>query len=112
MADNTSIVMLYITAANADDAARIGRTLVEERLCACANVIAPVRSFYRWEGRVQDDQEAVLIAKTIAGKVEAATARIKALHAYEVPCVVAFPVDGGNTDFLDWVAREAGYTGD
>jgi periplasmic divalent cation tolerance protein len=104
--------VLYITAANADDAARIGRTLVEERICACANVIAPVRSFYLWEGRLQDEQEAVLIAKTVTGKVEAATARIKELHAYEVPCVVALPVDGGNAEFLDWVVRQAGYAGD
>jgi periplasmic divalent cation tolerance protein len=104
--------MLYVTAASADDAARIGRTLVEERLCACANVIAPVRSFYRWEGKIQEDREAVLIAKTVAGKVEAATARIKVLHRYEVPCVVALPVSGGNADFLEWVASETGFASD
>ncbi|MGE0651231.1 MAG: divalent-cation tolerance protein CutA [Alphaproteobacteria bacterium] len=106
--DNASVVVLYITTASADDAARIGRALVEERLCACANVIAPVRSFYRWEGRIQDDREAVLIAKTDAGKVEAATVRIKSLHSYELPCIVALPVSGGNADFLEWVARETG----
>ncbi len=64
-----SAMLLYITASNEEEAARIGRTLVEERLCACANVIAPVRSFYRWQGELQDDREAVVIAKTTEDKV-------------------------------------------
>lgn len=108
MADDTSAMLLYVTAANEDDAARIGRALVEEHLCACANVIGPVRSFYRWEGKIQDDHEAVLIAKTVAAQVEAATKRIKELHTYQVPCVVALPIQGGNAAFLEWVATETG----
>jgi periplasmic divalent cation tolerance protein len=101
-------VLLYVTAGDAEEAARIGRTLVEERLVACANIIGAVRSFYRWEGEIQDDQEAVLIAKTGAGRLEAATQRIKALHSYDVPCVVAVPLVGGNADFLSWIASETG----
>lgn len=106
MLENTSVMVLYVTAASEDDAARIGRALVEEHLCACANVLSPVRSFYRWDGRIQDEREAVLIAKTVAGQVEAATARIKELHSYQVPCVVALPIHGGNAEFLEWVATE------
>lgn len=99
-------VLLYVTASSPDEAAAIGRTLVEERLCACANVIGPVRSFYRWEGAVQDDREVVLIAKTVAEKVAAATDRVRALHSYTLPCVVALPLVGGNVAFLDWIAAE------
>ncbi|MDX1482892.1 MAG: divalent-cation tolerance protein CutA [Alphaproteobacteria bacterium] len=99
-------VVLYVTAADAEEAARIGRTLVEERLAACANVLPGVRAIYRWEGAVQDEAEAVLIAKTEASCVAAATDRIKALHSYELPCVVALPVAGGNAAFLEWIEAE------
>jgi periplasmic divalent cation tolerance protein len=104
-------VLLYVTAGDAEEAALIGRTLVVERLVACANVIGAVRSFYRWEGEVQDDQEVVLIAKTAAERVAEATQRIKALHSYDVPCVVAVPLVGGNADFLSWIASETGASG-
>ncbi|MDH3242528.1 MAG: divalent-cation tolerance protein CutA [Alphaproteobacteria bacterium] len=104
-------VLLYVTAGDAEEAAFIGRTLVEERLLACANVIAGVRSFYRWQGEVRDDREAVLIAKTDASRVDDATARIKALHSYDVPCVVAVPLQGGNAEFLAWIASETGAPG-
>lgn len=99
-------VLIYITASGEDEASRIGRALVEDRLCACANVIGPVRSFYRWEGEVRDDREAVLIAKSEASLVAAITARVRELHSYALPCVVAVPITGGNPAFLDWVATE------
>jgi periplasmic divalent cation tolerance protein len=99
-------VMLYVTAGDADEAAQIGRVLVEERLVACANVIPGVRSIYRWEGAVRDEGEAVLIAKTMDSRVEAATARIKDLHGYDLSCVVVVKLIGGNTDFLQWVESE------
>ncbi|MEE8283611.1 MAG: divalent-cation tolerance protein CutA [Alphaproteobacteria bacterium] len=101
-------VLLYVTAGDADEAARIGRALVEERLVACASVIPGVRSIYRWEGAVRDEGEAVLIAKTIEDRAEAATARIKALHGYDLPCVVVVALTGGNTDFLEWIESETG----
>jgi periplasmic divalent cation tolerance protein len=101
-------VLLYVTASDVQEAAKIARTLVKERLVACANVLGAVRSFYRWEGEIQDDEEAVLIAKTGAERVEETTARIKALHSYDVPCVVAVPLVGGNEEFLTWIASETG----
>lgn len=101
-----ALILLYVTTSGEEEAAMIGRTLVIERLCACANVIAGVRSFYRWEGKVEDDREAVLIAKTTDDRAAAATDRIKALHSADLPCVVALPVAGGNIPFLDWVAAE------
>ena len=99
-------VLIYITASGDEEAAVIARTLVEERLCACANVIGPVRSFYRWDGKVQDGREVVVMAKTGADRVAAVSERVKALHSYDLPCVVALPIEGGNADFLDWVVKE------
>lgn len=101
-----SPVVVYITASSEDEAAAIGKALVAEHLCACANVFPGVRSFYRWEGRIEDDREAVLIAKTTEDRVEAVTERVKALHSADLPCVVALPVAGGNAPFLDWIAEE------
>ncbi len=98
--------LLYVTAGSAEDARAIGRSLVEERLAACANVLDGMTSVYRWEGTVQEDREAVLIVKTRRSLVEEATARIKALHGYDCPCVVALPITGGNADFLDWLGAE------
>ncbi|MDA0675546.1 MAG: divalent-cation tolerance protein CutA [Proteobacteria bacterium] len=101
-----SAVWLYVTAAGADEAARIGRTVVQERLCACANVLGPIRSFYWWDGAVREGSEVALVLKTSGGLAEQAVARVKALHSYDVPCVVALPIAGGNADFLDWIAAE------
>jgi periplasmic divalent cation tolerance protein len=97
---------IYVTAGSEEEARTIARTLVEERLAACANVIDRVTSYYWWEGAVQSDPEAVLIAKTQADRVDAVVARVKALHSYDCPCVVALPLVGGNPAFLDWIAAE------
>ena len=98
--------LLYVTAGSADEALRIGRVLVEERLAACANVIPGTTAVYWWDGAVQEGAEAILLLKTRADLVDAASARIKAIHSYDCPCVIAFPIGGGNRDFLDWIARE------
>jgi periplasmic divalent cation tolerance protein len=98
--------LIYITASSAEEAALIGRGLVEERLAACANVLGGIRSFYWWEDEVQDDQEVALIAKTTSDKVDAVVARVKSLHSYSCPCVVALPIEGGNPAFLDWIKDE------
>ena len=97
---------VYMTTASPDEAQRIGRTLVEERLAACVNIVPGMRSLYWWQGAVQDGQETVLIAKTRAELLESLTARVKALHSYTCPCVVALPIEGGNADFLRWIADE------
>ena len=98
--------MLYITASSRDEAKKLGRALVEARLAACANVIDGMESTYWWEGKLAEDREAVLIVKTRADLVAAVTARVKALHSYSVPCVVALPILDGNPDYLDWIAAE------
>lgn len=97
---------VYMTAATRDDAKRIGRALVEERLAACANVIDGMESVYWWQGKLTEDREAVLIAKTRAELVPALTERVRALHSYSVPCVVALPIGEGNPAYLDWLRDE------
>ncbi len=97
---------VYITASSAEEAHRIGKTVVEERLAACANVIAHMQSCYWWQGKLEEDQEAVLILKTTVGQFPALLDRVKQLHSYTVPCVLALPVLEGNPDYLQWVAQE------
>jgi periplasmic divalent cation tolerance protein len=98
--------LVYITASGRDEALAIGRALVAERLAACANVSGPITSIFRWEGAVQEEEEAVLIAKTRRALVADLTARVRALHSYSCPCVVALPIEAGNAAFLDWIAEE------
>ena len=98
--------LLYITVGNIDEARRIARALVEERIAACANVIANMESVYWWQGKLAEDREVVLIAKTRAALVERAIGRVRELHSYSVPCVVALPILAGNKAFLDWIDAE------
>lgn len=101
-----ALQFVYITTGSREEARRIGRALVEERLAACVNILDGMNSFYWWEGAVQDDQETVLIAKTRDRLQERLTARVRELHSYDCPCVVALPIEGGNPAYLDWLAAE------
>ncbi|MGH6903871.1 MAG: divalent-cation tolerance protein CutA [Geminicoccaceae bacterium] len=96
----------YVTAPSREAALAIGRTIVTERLAACANVIDGAASVYWWQGTLEEASEAVLILKTQAELIEPLTARVKALHPYQCPCVVALPIVGGNPEYLDWIAAE------
>lgn len=100
------ILFVYITAPHRDDALRIGRTLVEERLAACVNVLDSMTSVYRWQGAVHEDTEAVLIAKTAEPLFETLSRRVRELHTYECPCIVAWPIAAGSQPYLDWLTRE------
>lgn len=104
----TAQAFIYVTAANRAEALSIGRTLVEERLVACVNVLDGVRSLYWWEGKVQEDDEALFVAKTRSELAARVVARVKELHSYRTPCVVALPIADGNPDFLDWISAETG----
>lgn len=98
--------LIYVTTDGPDEARAIGRALVEARLAACANILDPMTSIFHWEGKVQEGQETVLIAKTTATSVDALTAKVRELHSYDCPCIVALPIEGGNPAFLEWVAAE------
>ncbi len=99
---------VYITASSEEEAARIGKRLVEDRLVACANIIGSIRSFYWWEGKIQEDQEAVVIVKTREELMERLMDAVRSLHSYECPCVVSLPIVEGNPDFLRWIYDETG----
>jgi periplasmic divalent cation tolerance protein len=99
--------VVLVTAPDAEVGARIGRTLVEEGLAACANLVPGVRSIYRWEGAVHDDAEVLLILKTRAALSAALAARVRALHPYQLPEVLALAVAGGSEPYLDWVRSAA-----
>ncbi len=85
------LVWVYITCASTKEAAELGRALVQEPLAACVNLLGPVRSLYRWKGRIHAGREVALV---------------KGLHRYEVPCVVALPIKDGTADFLRWLEKE------
>jgi periplasmic divalent cation tolerance protein len=97
---------VYITARGIPEARKIGKALVRERLAACANIISGMHSLYFWEGRLCDDREAVLIVKTRAALLGRLVKRVRQLHSYSIPCIVALPIVGGNRDFIEWVEKE------
>lgn len=95
--------LIYITASSEKEALDIGKTLVSERLAASVNVISPVRSLYWWDGKIQDEQEVVIVAKTSAALVEKLTERVVSMHSYICPCVVSIPIEKGHQAFLNWI---------
>ena len=97
---------IYITVGNFDEAKRIGRKLLEERLVACVNMIDRMHSMYWWNDAIQEDQEIILIAKTTRPQVQAVIDRVTELHSYEIPCIVSLPVLDGNPAFLEWIEKE------
>ena len=99
-------VFMYITTGSHDEAVSIGRALVDARVAACANILGPLTSIYRWKGAIQEDQEVGLIVKTREELVDAATAMVNRLHSYDCPCVVTMPIIAGNLEFLDWITSE------
>ena len=99
-------IIVYITARDVKQARRIGKALLAERLAACANIFSGMNSLYFWEGRLRDEREAALIVKTRAALLNRLIKRVTTLHSYSVPCIVAWPVAGGNRDFLSWVEKE------
>ncbi|RLB12820.1 MAG: divalent-cation tolerance protein CutA [Deltaproteobacteria bacterium] len=100
------IRVVYITCANIEEAKKIGREIVEKRFAACANIIDKIESFYWWEGKLQEDKEALIIAKTRSSLVNELIKKVKDIHSYECPCIVTLPVLEGNTDFLEWIIEE------
>ncbi len=101
-----SAFFVYVTAADEAEAEGIARTVVGERLAACANLLGAVKSVYWWEGEVCDGEEVVLVLKTSGKRKAELIDRIKQLHSYDCPCIVCLPITDGNPGFLDWINRE------
>jgi periplasmic divalent cation tolerance protein len=100
--------LVLVTAGSEDEAAKIAKALVEERLAACANIVPKIRSIYRWQGKIEDNAEALLLIKTTETALPALEERVRALHSYDVPEVIALKLDQGSGPYLDWLAESLG----
>ena len=100
------VAIIYSTVGDIIDARRIAHTLVEEQLVACVNIIPKIESVYRWEGKIEEDEECIIIAKTVDKNVKKVIKRIKSLHSYELPDIIVLPIIGGHIDYLDYIAND------
>jgi len=100
-----SVVAVYVVFPNVAEATRIGRLVVEERLAACVNILAPCTSIYRWQGAVEQSDEVPALLKTSTEAAEALIARLAELHSYEVPAIAAWPIEHLPAAFSEWVAQ-------
>ena len=103
-----SVISVYAVFANADEAERISRAVVADRLAACANIVVPVRSIYRWKGEVQTADEAAVIFKTTEARADTLITRIAGLHSYNVPCIESWPVEKVLGSYAAWVEECVG----
>jgi periplasmic divalent cation tolerance protein len=103
-----SVVSVYAVFADAEEAERIGRTVVEERLAACVNILGRIRSIYRWKDALETADEVAAIFKTTDAEANALVERVRVLHSYEVPCVVSWPVEKVTGKYAEWVEDSVG----
>lgn len=104
----TDALLVLTTLPNSDVAADLGKTVVNERLAACASLVPALRSIYKWQGGIQDENEVLVLFKTRQTLFEALKQRILELHPYEVPEILAIPVEQAHQPYLDWLTRETG----
>jgi periplasmic divalent cation tolerance protein len=100
------VAVIYSTISKIQDARRIAKILVEEQLVACVNIIPKIESVYKWKDKIENDEEVVIIAKTVDANVKKTIQRIKRLHSYELPDIIVLPIIGGLKDYLDYIANE------
>ena len=100
------VSVIYTTINNKQDALRIAHVLVEEQLVACVNIIPDIQSIYRWKGKIEEENEIVLIAKTSDEKIEKTIQRIEQMHTYDLPDIIVLPIIGGLNDYLDYLNTE------
>ncbi len=100
---NTEEITVFVTVTNEDEAAIIARAVVEAKLAACANITGNIRSIYSWQGKVEDDSEVLMILKTRQDLFEELSEKIKELHSYDVPEIIALPIIMGSKDYLTWI---------
>jgi len=101
----TDAITVYMTAGSTAEAKRIGWELIESRLAACVNILGTVESMFYWDG-VQQEDEVALIAKASAADFDAIDRKVRAVHSYDCPCVVAWPIADGDSEFMQWIGDE------
>jgi periplasmic divalent cation tolerance protein len=104
----TETMVVLVTVPNAEVAEKLGDTLVGERLAACVSIVAGVRSIYRWQGKIEKDAELLCVCKTTRDGFERLRARVVELHPYELPEVVALPIEVGHAPYLEWLKASVG----
>jgi len=104
--DEKMVVVIYSTTDDIENANKIAHSLVEEKLVACVNIIPKIESVYRWQGKIEEDSECVLIAKTTDKNVDKTIQKIKELHPYDLPDIVVLPIIGGLKEYLNYVKDE------
>jgi len=100
--------LVYITTSGEEESKKIGRTLVEEKLAACVNIVASIESIYLWKGGIEDDKESIFIAKTKVSNMDKIIKRVKEIHSYETPAILAIPIIDGSKDYLEYLDSEIG----
>jgi periplasmic divalent cation tolerance protein len=103
-----SVISVYAVFSDANEAERIGRLVVEERLAACANILGPIRSIYRWDGAIESSDEVGVIFKTTHDRADALITRVAGLHSYDVPCIASWPIDKILGSYAEWVEDSVG----
>ncbi len=98
-------IIIFVTCGSEEETLRISNTLVEEHLAACVNLIHPIRSIYRWEGKIWDEKEWLLVIKTQKKKFDDLAKRVKSLHSYSVPEIIALPIVEGSSSYLKWLVE-------
>ncbi len=96
-------IVVLVTCGSEEEALKIASSLVEDHLAACANLVAPIRSVYRWEGKIWDEREWLLIIKTQKSRFEALERKVKSLHSYSVPEIISLPITEGSPSYLNWL---------
>jgi periplasmic divalent cation tolerance protein len=99
-------IVVFVTCGSEEEALKIAHSLVEERLAACVNLVSPVRSIYRWKGKIWDEKEWILFIKTQKERFEELEKKVKSLHSYSVPEIIGLPIVEGSSSYLQWLLKE------
>ncbi len=102
----TDACVILVTTGSETEAETLATALLQDQLVACVNIVGPVRSLYRWEGKIADDREWLLVIKTGNDRFAAVESRVRELHSYDVPEVIGVPVQAGSAAYLDWIHQE------
>jgi len=101
-------IVVFITASDEDEAAKIAKALIESRLAGCANIIKDIRSIYSWQGKIEDEKEVLVVVKTQKILFDSLMKKVKELHSYTVPEIIALPIIQGSEDYLKWLNEVTG----